>query len=160
MVKVGAKIQPTAELHPGTYLSSAEARRRTWLTRALAVALLLAGCGAAGEGRTPEGAVQNMVAAARSGDRSAVFEHLGPRTRARLAALHESTRTTGGRVASKPEDFLSVGWAPPPWEASGVRTLRQEGDRAEVEVYSNAGDRHSVEVVREGQEWKVELPGT
>jgi hypothetical protein len=127
--------------------------------RRFVLALALVACGSGNEGRTPEGAVQKMVSAARAGDRAGVFERLGPRTRARLAALYESTRTTGGRVAMKPEDFLSVGWAPPAWEASGVRVLRQEGDRAEVEVYSTSGDRHSVEVVREGQDWKIELPG-
>ena len=120
----------------------------------------LAACGGGGEGRTPDGAVQGLVTAARAGDRSAVMERLGPRTRARLAALHESTRTSGGRLGMKPEDFLSVGWAPPAWEAAGVRTLRGDADRAEVEVYSISGDRHSVEVVREGRDWKIELPGT
>jgi hypothetical protein len=124
------------------------------------IALLLAGCAGGGEGRTPEAAVQKVMTAARAGDRAGVMERLGPRTRARLAALYEGTRTSGGRVAGKPEDFLSVGWAPPAWEAAGARTLRQEGDRAEVEVYSISGDRHSVEVVREGQQWKIELPGS
>jgi len=29
-----------------------------------------------------------------------------------------------------------------------------------VEVYSAAGDRHSLTLIREGKEWKIELPGS
>lgn len=99
-----------------------------------------------------------MIAAARAGDRPAVYRRLGPRTRARVQAVKATTKRTGGRLALAPEDFLSVGWAPPAWEPAGVRSLRRGEDAAEVEVYSAAGDRHTVQVVREGDEWKVELP--
>ena len=44
------------------------------------------------------------------------------------------------------------------WEAAGTRLLHRDGDDAEVEVYSGAGDRQSVRVVREAKSWKVELP--
>jgi hypothetical protein len=37
--------------------------------------------------------------------------------------------------------------------------VHREHDRAEVEVFSAAGDRHSLTLVREGKEWKIELPG-
>jgi hypothetical protein len=36
--------------------------------------------------------------------------------------------------------------------------VRRSGDEAEVEVYSAAGDRQIVKLVREGKTWKVELP--
>ena len=121
--------------------------------------LTLAACAGRGEGKTPEGAVKQLVAAARSGDRSTVFQRLGPRTRARIEGLQEATRHTGGRLVTRPEDFLAVGWAIPSWEMTGTRTLREEGASAEVEVYSATGDRHTVSLVREGTEWKVELPG-
>jgi hypothetical protein len=129
--------------------------------RVLACALLLLGwAGCSGRaGRNPEGAVQLLVEAARTGDRAGVYQRLGPRTRARIDALAESSRRTGGRLLTGPEDFLSVGSAPPAWEVSGVRTLRRDDATAEVEVYSAAGDRHALQLVREGQEWKVELPG-
>jgi hypothetical protein len=130
--------------------------KRLWLPAALLVAL---GCRDGRQGRTPEGAVQLFLAAARAGDRAVVYQRLGPRTRARMAGLHELSRRTGGRLALKPEDFLSVGWAPPAWEPAGTRTLRSDATTAEVEVYSAAGDRHTVELVREGPEWKIELPG-
>jgi hypothetical protein len=129
--------------------------------RALAVLVVLAaaGCSEGTQARSPEGPVQLFVAAAKAGDRSVVFQRLGPRTRARLAALHLASRRTGGRLALKQEDFLAVGWAPPAWEPAGSRTLRRDDTTAQVEVYSAAGDRHTVDLVREGQEWKVELAG-
>jgi hypothetical protein len=126
--------------------------------RLVICALLLVAC-SRGEGRNPEGAVHLLIDAARSGDRAAVYQRLGPRTRARIDALADSTRRTGGRLLTKPEDFLSVGSAPPAWELSGMRTLRRDDLSAEVEVYSAAGDRHALQLVREGQEWKIELAG-
>lgn len=128
---------------------------------AVALALVwLSGCSGRQEAKTPEGAVQALVAAARTGDRAGVYQRLGPQTRARIQAQQAATRRMSGRLVMKPEDFLSVGWAPPAWEPAGTRVLRREGDTAEVEVYSSAGDRHAVQLVREAGEWKVELPGT
>lgn len=124
------------------------------------IALLLALTACSGRaGRSPEGAVQLLIAAARAGDKAGVYQRLGPRTRARIEGLQEGTRRTGGRLVMKPEDFLSVGWAPAAWESSGMRTLRRQDTTAEVEVFSSSGDRHALELVREGEEWKVELPG-
>jgi hypothetical protein len=124
-----------------------------------AIALLLAACGADERATSPEGVVQRLVAAARAGDRGGVYATLGPATRARLEAVWTSSRKTTGRLALKPEDFLSVGWAPPAWDPAGMRTLRQDEASAEVEVFSAAGDRHTVQIVREAGGWKVELPG-
>ena len=53
-----------------------------------------------------------------------------------------------------------MGWAPPAWEPAGIRTVQREPERAEVEVFSAAGDRHALSLVREGKEWKIELPGS
>jgi hypothetical protein len=125
----------------------------------LALAVTLGSCASGDRATTPEGAVQRLVAAARTGDRAGVYQHLGPATRARIEGLVAASRKMSGRVAMKPEDFLSVGWAPPAWEPAGMRTLRRDGAAAEVEVYSAGGDRHIVQLVREEDEWKVELPG-
>jgi hypothetical protein len=124
-----------------------------------AVFLVAAACSGRNAASTPEGAVELLLAAARSGDRTAVLARLAPNTRARVEALLQASRKTSGRLAMKPEDFLSVGWAPPAWEPAGTRVLRKTDQRAEVEVYSQSGDRHTVELVREGREWKIELPG-
>jgi len=123
----------------------------------LAGALALAAC--SGGASSPEGAVERLVTAARTGDRAGVYARLGPATRARLDALVMASRKMSGRVALKPQDFLSVGWAPPAWELAGMRTLRRDDSTADVEVYAATGDRHIVTLVRDGDEWKIELPG-
>ncbi len=128
---------------------------RRWL---LILAFLAGACSSRDRSDNPEGAVQLFIAAARSGDRAAVYQRLGPATRQRIEALLVSSHHQSGRSIARPEDFFSVGWAPPAWEPAGVRTVHREGDHAEVEVYSAAGDRHSLTLVREGKEWKIELP--
>jgi hypothetical protein len=124
-----------------------------------AAALLLAvGCSGRDDGSSPEGAVRSLIAAARAGDRLAVYQRFGPRTRARVENLLSSARKTGATRILRPEDLVTVGWVPPAWEAAGTRLLQRHGDEAEVEVYSGGGDRQSVRVVRENKSWKVELP--
>lgn len=123
------------------------------------VFLLLAGCSGGDGPENPEGAVRLFITAARIGDRGSVLQRLGPATRARIEALQSASRRLSGRMMMKPEDFLSVGWAPPAWEPAGTRVLRRDRDNAEVEVYSSSGDRHAMWLVREGREWKIELPG-
>jgi len=122
------------------------------------LSLTALGCAGRSDARTPDGAVRSLIAAARTGDRAGVYARLGPATRERIRTLAAGTRRTAGRIELGPEDYLSVGWAPPAWEPSGMRTLRRQADEAEVEVYSGTGDRHSVRLVRETGEWKVELP--
>jgi hypothetical protein len=124
----------------------------------LVVAFLLAGCSSRERADNPEGAVHLFIAAARSGDRAAVYQRLGPTTRSRIDTLLSSSQYHGGRTIARPEDFFSVGWAPPAWEPAGIRTVHRDRERAEVEVYSAAGDRHSLTLVKEGKEWKIELP--
>jgi hypothetical protein len=132
------------------------------LTRALVLAVVaalsLSACSNHDDGSSPESAVQSLIAAARAGDRQAVYERFGPRTRARIDDLLSSARRTGATRILRPEDLVTVGWVPPAWEAAGTRLLRRDGDDAEVEVYSGNGDRQSVRVVREAKSWKVELP--
>jgi hypothetical protein len=133
-------------------------RPRLRVLAALVGALAFGACGS-DKPSSPEGAVALLATAARTGDRAGVYERLGPATRARIDALVAASRKMSGRVALKPQDFLSVGWAPPAWEPDGMRTLRRDGASADVEVYAASGDRHIVSLVRENDEWKVELPG-
>lgn len=119
------------------------------------------GCGGAEPGASPEAAVRQLIAAARAGDRLAVYNRLGPRTRGRIDEILASSRKSGGARLLQPEDLVTVGWVPPAWEASSVRELGRPsdgGDSAEVEVASAAGDRQTVITVREGRRWMVELP--
>jgi hypothetical protein len=129
----------------------------------LACAVLLAGAvlGAGGgcRGRDdPEAAVESLIAAARAGDRGAVYARFGARTRARIDGLLASAQRTGGTRTLRPEDLVTVGWLPPAWEPAGTRLLRREGTEAEVEVFSGTGDRQAIRTVLEGKTWKVELP--
>ena len=126
----------------------------------IALLAFLAACSSQERASNPEGAVHLFIAAARSGDRASVYQRLGPETRARIEAMLSSSRHQGGRLIVRPEDFFSVGWAPPAWEPAGIRTVQREPERAEVEVFSAAGDRHALSLVREGKEWKIELPGS
>jgi hypothetical protein len=128
---------------------------RAWLA---GLALMLVGCNSHDDGSSPEAAVRSLIAAARAGDRVAVYQRFGERTRARVENLLSSARKTGATRILRPEDLVTVGWVPPAWEASGTRLLQHHGDEAEVEVYSATGDRQSVRVVREAKSWKVELP--
>src|SRR5690606_37707236 len=65
---------------------------------AVALAAAVAGRGCSSEDDTPEGAVRAFVAAARAGDHEALFELLGPATRARLerSAVHLGILTGEG----------------------------------------------------------------
>ncbi len=115
-------------------------------------------CSTRDDGSSPESAVQLLLASVRAGDREAVFNRFGPRTRAHIEELLASSNKTGGTRMLRPQDLVTVGWVPPAWEPVGLRTLSRSGDEAEVEVYSAAGDRQTVNLVREGKTWKVELP--
>jgi hypothetical protein len=127
------------------------------LGAALLATTLLAGAGC-GRGEDPEAAVDALIAAARAGDRAAVYARFGPRTRARVDGLLSSAQRTGGTRMLRPEDLVTVGWLPPAWEPAGTRLLRREGTEAEVEVFSASGERQAIKTVQEGKTWKVELP--
>jgi hypothetical protein len=126
---------------------------------ACALVLVAGGaCSTRDDGSSPESAVQLLLASVRAGDREAVFNRFGPRTRAHIEEMLGSAQKTGGTRMLRPQDLVTVGWVPPAWEPAGLRTLSRNGDEAEVEVYSAAGDRQTVRLVREGKTWKVELP--
>jgi hypothetical protein len=126
----------------------------------LSVWLALTGpaCNTRDDGSSPEAAVRSLIAAARAGDRAAVYDRFGPRTRAHIEALLAATHPTGGARMLAPEDLVTVGWLPPAWEPSGTRVLQHDDNEAEVEVYAPSGDRQAVHTVREGKVWRVELP--
>jgi hypothetical protein len=129
------------------------------LRLAAALTLCLAvGCGGREDGSSPEAAVRSLIATARAGDRAAVYNCLGPHTRAHIEALLSATHRTGNARMLAPSDLVAVGWLPPAWEPAGTRLLRRQGDDADVEVYSATGERQAVHTVREGRSWKVELP--
>jgi hypothetical protein len=128
---------------------------------ALAVACLVAtvlGCSSGEPGASPEAAVAQLISAAHSGDRAAVYHRLGPRTRGHIEDILAAARKSGGARLLRAEDLVTVGWVPPAWEATSIHELHRQDDEAEVDVSSAAGDHQAITVVREGKRWMVELP--
>ena len=97
-------------------------------------------------------------ASVRAGDREAVFNRFGPRTRAHIEELLASAHKTGGRACCARRIWSRSAGCRPPGSRPGTAHADRDGDEAEVEVYSAAGDRQTVHLVREGKSWKVELP--
>lgn len=124
--------------------------------RALFVAALFAGCG--GPARSPSAAVRALDEAARSGDTEAAFRLLGPRTRARLEADARRAAEQAGRRSLAPSELLAAGWTTARFEIDGASEISRNGDVATVEIRGRRGERARVEVVREGDVWRVELP--
>jgi hypothetical protein len=123
---------------------------------ALAAAVLGRSCAVESPG--PEAAVRGLVAAARAGDRQAVWDLLSPDTQARLTAgAHRATDLVGSSMRYRPLDLISIGSSddvPPPID---IRTIDRQGERAVVEIIS-VGDPARVELVRVGKRWKIDLP--
>jgi hypothetical protein len=135
--------------------------RRALLLAALAAAA--AGCRQADEARTPAGAVRAFARAAdpRSAvrDRERVCSLIGPRTRARLQeSAHRATQQAGSRRPFDWKDMLVVGMARPSYDLEDARVVEAGDRRALVEARGRGGAPEVVEVVREGELWKVELP--
>lgn len=118
----------------------------------------LGGCRGPEEGRNPEGVVRALIQSVRSGDRAAVYQQLGPATRARIQDALSSGRRNGVSPLLRAEDLVTVGWVPPAWDPSAVREIRRDGNQADVEVSSVAGDHEIVHLVREERHWRIELP--
>jgi hypothetical protein len=125
---------------------------------ALAMLVGLSACSGGEPGSSPETAVAQLIAAARSGDRSSVYHRLGPRTRGHIEDILAAARKSGGARLLRPEDLVTVGWVPPAWEATSIHELHRQDDEAEVDVASAAGDHQTITTVREGKRWMVELP--
>jgi hypothetical protein len=106
----------------------------------------------------PEVAVREMLQAARTGDRDAVFELLSPETRARLELeAKRATDLVGAAHRYTAKDLISIGGPDseaPPTDITWVKDL---GDRATVEVVSPTG-RSSVDLVKVGGRWYIHLP--
>lgn len=123
----------------------------------LAVAIAGRGCGADDE--TPVGAVKAFVSAAREGDRAAVYELLGPRTRAHLdAQARKATEFVGGSRRFEPTELMSVTSGSLGHPAPRDYVLRErDGDTAIVEIVGADGTRSPTTVVEVDGHWRVEL---
>jgi hypothetical protein len=131
-----------------------------WLLAAVALG---AGCREGDEARTPAGAVRVFARGAdpRPGarDRDRVYALVGPRTRQRLTeAARLASQQAGARKALDWKEMLLVGLARPRYELADARVLEQGPTTARVEVRGTGGEREVVELTREGELWKLELP--
>jgi hypothetical protein len=131
-----------------------KASSRVWLFVVL-VGILPACSDGAGR---PVAAVQALVEATRSGDVEEIWKLLGPQTRRRLEDGARRAGLQAGRRRITARDLLAVGWSPPRFIPAEVHEVERNGDVAWVEVTGPQGERERVQVIREKDDWKVELP--
>lgn len=125
---------------------------------AMAVAAAVAGRSCRVHEPGPEVAVTDMVRAARTGDRQAVFDLLGPATQKQLEQeAKRATDLVGASVRYTAKDLVSIG-SSDGVGLTDVTVIDETGDRAVVEVVSPAG-RSRLDLVRVDNRWRIELPG-
>lgn len=138
-------------------------RRST--TAAITSALAAIALAAAVAGRScrvsepgPEAAVRDMIRAAQTQDRDAVFALLAPDTQDRLAEqARRATDLVGAAVRYSAKDLVSIGTTDPSQMPTDITVLEERGDHAVVEVVAPAG-RAQMALVRIDGRWRVELP--
>jgi hypothetical protein len=125
----------------------------------MALAAAVAGRGCNANDDSPEGVVRSLDAAARAGDRKAIYELLGPRTR---KALHErtqrATELVGGARRFEPLELISL---TTPGEPARIKSLHvsKSGGETHVIVTDVSGRVSRIPVVEVDGHWRVELPG-
>lgn len=125
---------------------------------AMAVAATVAGrsCRVAQPG--PEACVREMLQAAKTGDRDAVFALLSPATRERLEQeAKRATDLVGAARRYGARDLLSIGSSDGVAAPTDITVVEQLGERAVVEIVSAAG-RSRVDLVRVDGRWRIDLP--
>ena len=106
----------------------------------------------------PEVTVRDLVQAAKTGDRDAIFDLLTPATQARLDAF--ATRATdlvGAAVRYTAKDLISIGTSDGVATPTDITVIDERGDRATVEVVSPNG-RARLELQKSDGRWRVDLP--
>jgi len=106
----------------------------------------------------PEAAVREMLHAAKTGDRDAVFSLLSPATRSRLEVeAKRATDLVGAATRYTAKDLLSIGSSDGIAPPTDITVLEERGDRASVELVSPAG-RARVELIKVDGRWRIDLP--
>jgi hypothetical protein len=106
----------------------------------------------------PDAAVRDMLHAAKTGDRDAVFELLSPATRDRLAGeARRATDLVGAAQRYTAKDLISIGSSEGVPDPTDITVLEEHGDRAIVEVVSPAG-RARVDLLKLDGRWRIDLP--
>ena len=129
----------------------------TSVLAAMALAASMAGRGCRVDGDDPIGAVRAFADAASAEDHEALFELLGPATRAGLeAAARRATDLAGGAHRFDAIDMLSIGKAST--SQRELRMIERKDDRAVVELVATSGERARLVTVHVDGAWRVELP--
>jgi hypothetical protein len=140
----------------GTRRSTVAAVASALAAIALAVAVAGRSCRVTTPG--PEVAVRDLLAAAKAGDRDAVYELLAPATRARLEAeAKRATDLVGASVRYTAKDLISIGASDPGATPTDITVIEERGDRATVEIVSPNG-RARLALVHDDGRWRVDLP--
>lgn len=105
----------------------------------------------------PEAAVREMLHAAKTGDRDAVFALLAPATRSRLEVeAKRATDLVGAATRYTAKDLLSIGSSDGIAAPTDITVLEERGDHATVEVVSPAG-RARIDLLKVEGRWRIEL---
>lgn len=106
----------------------------------------------------PEAAVHDLLQAAKTGDRDAVFGLLSPATRDKLAgAAKHATELVGASTRYTAKDMISIGSSEHVAPPTDITVIEERGDNAVVELVSPAG-RSRVELVKVSGRWLIDLP--
>src|SRR5262249_1639551 len=122
---------------------------------AMALAAAVAGRSCRVRQPGPEAAVRDMIQAAKTGDRDAVFELLTPATRDRLdAEARRATDLVGASQRYTARDLISIGSSDGVADPTDITVIDERGDRAIVEIVSSTG-RARVDLIRLEGRWRL-----
>jgi hypothetical protein len=125
---------------------------------AMAIAAAMAGRSCRVSQPGPEAAVRDILQAAKTGDRDAVFDMLSPVTRARLdVEARRATDLVGASIRYTAKDLVSIGSSENIAAPTDITVLEEHEDRAVVELVSPAG-RSRMQLVKIDGRWKIEIP--
>ena len=125
---------------------------------AMALAAALAGRSCRVTQPGPEAAVRDMIHAAKTGDRDAVFELLTPATQERLAQqARQATDMVGASQRYTAKELISIGSSDGVLDPTDLTVIEEHGDRAVVEVVAPSG-RARIELVRVAGRWRIDMP--
>jgi hypothetical protein len=125
---------------------------------AMALAAALAGRSCRVTQPGPEAAVRDLIHAAKTGDRDAVFDLLTPATQERLAAqARQATDMVGASQRYTAKDLISIGSSDGVLDPTDLTVIEERGDRAVVEVVAPSV-RARIELVKLAGRWRIDMP--
>ena len=121
-----------------------------------------AGCRVSKPDHSPVGVVKQLIRAAEQRDAKAIYELLGPRTRARLeASAAKATQDTNAKRKFTPQDMVMSAFLPiatGDWKKIKLKELSHNQSNAQVEVKGQGkNQRQVIQLTRVGEHWRIEL---